>query len=379
MLTPFDDYPIHQTPAPITQPATGDPNHYDRYFFNGHERDGEFFIGGAMGHYPNRDIVDAAFSLVHDGVEHSVFASGRMPRDRATEIGPIHIEVVEPLRVIRFVLGPNEHDLTADLVFRARTVAIEEPRQTIERDAKLLMDYTRLTQWGTWEGEVRVGGTTITVDPVRTTGTRDRSWGVRGVGVQVPTNAAPAPPPQIFWLWAPLHFDDVCTHLAMFERADGERWLESALIVPVLGSPDAPTWGPDDGVEHLGRTEYALRWRPGRREIEGAALTLHRKDGRAVEVTFEPFYTFRMRGIGYSHPVWSHGSIHGELEVGGESIKVADFDPEDPSCIHIQTVCRVRMDDGERERVGVGILEQLAFGDHQPTGLKGIVAGYQPA
>ena len=62
----------------------------------------------------------------------------------------------DPLRVIRFVVGPNEHDLTADLVFRARTVAIEEPRQTIERDAKLLMDYTRFTTWGTWEGEVRV-------------------------------------------------------------------------------------------------------------------------------------------------------------------------------------------------------------------------------
>jgi hypothetical protein len=37
------------------------------------------------------------------------------------------------------------------------------------------------------------------------------------------------------------------------------------------------------------------------------------------------------------------------------------------------------MDDGERERIGVGILEQLAFGDHQPTGLKGVVAGYQPS
>jgi hypothetical protein len=378
VLTPFDDYPIHQTPAPITQPASGDPNHYDRYFFNGHERDGEFFLGGAMGHYPNRDVVDAAFSLVHDGLEHSVFASGRMARDRATEIGPVRIEVVEPLRVIRFVVEPNEHGLSADLVFRARTVAVEEPRQTIVRDAKPMMDYTRLTQWGTWEGEVRRDGTTIAVDPSRTTGTRDRSWGVRGVGVQVPTNAAPGPPPQIFWLWAPLHFDDVCTHLAMFERADGERWLESSLIVPVLTSPDAPTWGPDDGVEQLGRTEYSLRWRKGRREIEEAALTLHRRDGRTLEVTFEPFFTFRMRGIGYSHPEWSHGSIHGELEVGGESVPLADFDPEDPSCIHIQTACRVRMTDGGRERVGVGILEQLTIGDHEPTGLEGLLAGFQP-
>jgi hypothetical protein len=378
MLTPFDDYPIHQTAAPITQPASGDPNHYDRYFFNGHERDGEFYLGGAMGHYPNRDVIDAAFCIVHDGVEHSVFGSGRMPRDRSTTVGPIRIEVLEPLRAIRFVVEPNEHGLSADLIFRARTVAIEEPRATIERDAKLVMDVTRLTQWGTWEGEVRVGGTTVTVDPARTTGTRDRSWGVRGVGAQLQTNAPPGPPPQVFWLWAPLHFDDLCTHLAMFERADGERWLESSLIVPVLQSSDAPTWGPDDGVEHLGRVEYSLQWQEGRREMDEAALTLRRRDGRELEIAFERFFTFRMRGIGYSHPVWAHGSNHGELEVGGESIPLADFGPEDPTCLHIQTVCRVRMDDGERERVGVGVLEQIAIGDHHPTGLKGLFTGFQP-
>jgi hypothetical protein len=378
VLTPFDDYPIHQTPAPITQPESGDPNHYDRYFFNGHEQDGEFFIGGAMGHYPNRDVVDAAFSVVHDGIEHSVFASGRMPRDRATEVGPIRVEVVEPLRAIRLVVAPNEHGLSADLLYRARTVAIEEPRQTVVRDGKLVMDYTRLTQWGTWEGEVRVGGTTLTVDPARVTGTRDRSWGVRGVGAQAPTNAPPGPPAQIFWLWAPLHFDDVCTHLAMFERADGERWLESSLIVPVLASPDAPTWGPEDGVEHLAPTGYRLRWRPGRREIETAELTLHRRDGSTLEVVFEPNFSFRMRGIGYWHPHWSHGSVHGELEVGGESIKVADFDPEDLASIHIQTACRVRMTGDGRERVGTGVLEQLAIGPHEPTGLTGLTTGWQP-
>ena len=48
MLTRFDDYPIHQTPEPVAQPATGDRNFYDRYFFNGYSRDGDlFFARGA--------------------------------------------------------------------------------------------------------------------------------------------------------------------------------------------------------------------------------------------------------------------------------------------------------------------------------------------
>ena len=66
MLTPFDDYPIHQTPAPIAQPLSADPNHYDRYWFNGYEQDGEFFLGGAMGHYPNRQVIDAQCAATED-------------------------------------------------------------------------------------------------------------------------------------------------------------------------------------------------------------------------------------------------------------------------------------------------------------------------
>ncbi len=374
MLTPFDDFPIHQTGDPIAQTVSADPNHYDRYFFNGFDRDGAFMIAGAMGHYPNRGVIDAAFSFVIDGVEHSVFASGFMPVDRATTVGPITVEVVEPLREIRLVIAPNEHGLSGDLLFRARTAAIEEPKQTIIRNNTKIMDYTRLTQWGTWEGTVTVGDRTVEVAAETTFGVRDRSWGVRGVGAQAPTNHAAAAP-EIFWLWAPLHFDDLCTHLALFEHSDGSRWMQSALVVPVLDSPDAPTYGDVPKVEELEGVAYDLRWQVGRREMEAASIEVTHADGSVDRIEFEPLFTFRMRGIGYMHPHWSHGSIHGELEVGGESIALEDFAPLDPSSIHIQTLCRVRMGD----RVGVGVLEQLAFGPHAPTGLTGIIDGYQPS
>ncbi len=365
MLTRFDDYPIHQTPAPIAQPVSADPNHYDRYWFNGYERDGAFFIGAAMGHYPNRGVIDGAFSVVHDGVQHSVFASGRMPADRTTQVGPLRIEVVEPLRVVRYVVEPNEHGLAADVTFRARTEAVEEPRQQIVRHNVPIMDYTRLTQWGSWEGAVELpDGTTVTVDPARTYATRDRSWGVRGVGQQAPTNFDPSPV-QVFWLWAPLNFDDCCTHVALFERADGERWLEQSLVVPLLPDSSEP--------EHLGRSEFEIQWMPGRREMASASIVLTRKDGTSLpRITFEKLFTFRMRGIGYSHPRFGHGGNHGALEVGGESIALDDFVPLDPASIHIQTLCRVRMGDEQ----GTGVLEQLAFGPHAPSGLTGFTDGY---
>ena len=260
MLTPYDDFPIHQTADPVAHPQSADPNHYDRYFFNGFSRNGEVFFAGAMAHYPNRGIIDGAFSVIVDGVQHSVFASGSMPLDRATEIGPIRVEVLDPLRRIRLSVAPNDQGLEANLVFDARTVAIEEPRNTMISGARRVMDVTRLTQWGSWEGTISLAGQDVPLG-VGARGIRDRSWGQRGVGVQAPTNF-PQAAPQVFWLWAPLHFDQFCTHLALFERADGERWLEQALILPVL-EPDAPTWGPDLEYERLEGVDYELDWTPG--------------------------------------------------------------------------------------------------------------------
>ncbi|CAM5720936.1 hypothetical protein MAUB1S_00760 [Mycolicibacterium aubagnense] len=39
-------------------------------------------------------MIDAAFSVVSDGTQRSVFASGRLPLDRTlTAIGPIQIQI----------------------------------------------------------------------------------------------------------------------------------------------------------------------------------------------------------------------------------------------------------------------------------------------
>ena len=86
MIHPLDDYPIHQTSQPLLHPATDSPNAYDRYFFNGYRIADEpvetMFFAVALGVYPNRGIMDAAFAVVRDGVQHNVRASRRAPADR---------------------------------------------------------------------------------------------------------------------------------------------------------------------------------------------------------------------------------------------------------------------------------------------------------
>ncbi len=80
-----------------------------------------------------------------------------------TTVGPIAVEVVEPLRVLRLRVGDNPYGLRADLTFTARTAAIEEPRFTHRVAGRLVMDSTRLTQFGAWDGTLAIDGRTLPV------------------------------------------------------------------------------------------------------------------------------------------------------------------------------------------------------------------------
>jgi hypothetical protein len=364
VLTSWDDYPIHSSAAPVAHPASADPNHYDRYWFNGMTRDGSLFLAGAMGHYPVRNVVDAAFSVVKDGVEHSLFSSGRMPADRSTVCGPLRIEIVEPLKTVRLLADVTD-GLGCDLTFRHRTAAIEEPRQfRISPAGIVLTDHTRLTQWGTWEGTIWLNGEEIAVDPEQTWALRDRSWGVRPVGAQLPQNRD-ATVPHVFWMWAPLHFDDRALHFALHEEIDGRRWLQTAHFLAVEGGAEV--------TEAQFEPSYEIEWEPGARQARRATLHLDDRAGGKWRVELETLYTFRMRGIGYMHPTWSHGSDHGLLEVGREDIALGDFVPSDLSSAHLQNVVRAHLIGDGVDRHGIGVLEQIALGDHRPTGLAGFL------
>ncbi|MBK9178091.1 MAG: hypothetical protein IPM45_00725 [Acidimicrobiales bacterium] len=368
MLNPLDDYPVHQTPQPIAHPATGDLNAYDRYFFNGYDPDRGFMYGLAMGLYPNRHVIDAAFSVVHDGVQTSVFASGLAPDDRTrTHVGPIAVQVVEPLRVIRLLVRSPEHGLEAELEFRARTPALEEPRFTLRQGTRTVFDYTRLTQWGTWDGWVRIQGRGEPVSGLL--GSRDRSWGIRPVGERVP--GAPGPTPQFFWLWAPLHFDDACLHADVQEYADGRRWHEFAAIAPLLEHPDEPAFDPAGRIEAMRTLEHRITWRPGTRRAAAAELVLVPWGGEHEVVELTPVLDFQMLGIGYLHPDWGHGHWKGEAAVGGDSWVLAELDPLAPQHVHVQQLCRARW----RGRDGVGVLEQLVIGPHEASGFGSLFDG----
>src|SRR4029077_6984986 len=101
---------IHQTSEPIAYAGT-DRNFYDRYFFNGYSttRGDRAFFAAAFGVYPHLNIADAAFVVVRDGVEIALHASRCRDMERMNlNVGPITIEVIEPLMALRVIVNAPE-------------------------------------------------------------------------------------------------------------------------------------------------------------------------------------------------------------------------------------------------------------------------------
>jgi hypothetical protein len=366
VLSAFDDYPIHQASLPVALTASSDPNHYDRYFFNGYRRDASLYFAAAMGLYPNRHVADAAFSVVVGGEQINVHASRRAPEDRAeaTVVGPIRVEVLEGLKTLRLTVEAPEHGLRADLRFEHRTVAVEEPHFFRRAGQRVVFDYTRLTQFGTWTGWLEVDGQRHEVNPDQYWGSRDRSWGIRPVGERY-GYGAPAGPAQFYWLWAPVNFEGFCTHFDVSEDASGSRWHQEALIVNVGESMPV-------GADQV---DYRLTWRPGTRHAAACEIDfLH--GGGVSTLSLEPILEFQMLGIGYGHPDWGHGVWKGESVSGGDRWALPVSTPLAPHHLHVQALSRATLrDPSGRLHEGMGILEQLVIGPHAPSGFADLLDG----
>lgn len=373
MLNLLDDFPIHQTPEPVAHPATSDRNFYDRTWFNGYSVEGDWYFGIGMAIYPHRGILDCAFSAVEKGGrQHCFFASCRAPLERTEmRVGPFSIEILEPMRKTRVVLKDNETGISCDLVFSTRTSPVQEKRQTQWEGARRIMDSTRFDQFGRWSGHIHHPDGNIIVDETQCRGTKDRSWGVRGVGEPESGGAPPLSTPSAFFLWAPLFWDDHATHAIFLDTTDGEDPLDEGMIIPTYASEDEIPGTADPDVKRMAKAAHRLKYVPGTRMIETAQIDLIDRQDNVRTITFEPILTFFMRGLGYLHPVWKQGSWHGELEIGSESFDPQSLDLQEVHNLHVQQV--VRVSDGSRE--GIGALEHVCLGSYARYGFTGISDG----
>jgi hypothetical protein len=358
MLTAADDYLIHQTPHTFDTVATSDRLLRPLLLQRLPARRRVYFAV-AMGLYPNLGIIDAAFSVIADGTtQHSVRASRLLGSDRMdTHVGPISVQIVEPLKKLRVRVGRNKWGITADLTFDARSLPAEEPHFYRKAGPVTAMDYTRMTQHGSWSGKLGVDGQAFDLSQDTWWGSRDHSWGIRNVGGRDPRGAPPTAAPQFFWNWAPLNFDDLCTLYTVSENADGSRWHESGVIL----TPYPHATATECEVTH------ELSFQKGTRHLNGATITLTPQKGRPLAIEFKPLYHFLMKGIGYGEPKWGHGVWVGPDEVDGVTYDLAAEDPM--ANMHVQTVSQVTA--GRRK--GIGVFEHIVIGPHAPYGFKSLM------
>ena len=370
MLIRFDDYPIQQTAEPLSYMATSERNAYGRYWYNGYDFDGEFYFGIAFAMYPNREVMDGAVSIVRkDGSQDSFRASRRLRGDRTDMYaGPLRHEIVEPMRTVRVVVEENDTGFTCDLLFHANTVAHEEPADHMKQGVRTVAQMKRFTQFGRWEGHITVDGRRQEIDAATAYGTKDRSWGWRWTG-EPEAGVSRDQPEQFFWLWAPLHWQDRCTHWGQHEYADGKRWKEFAQVFRT--HPIHANFDPLDeaAVEPALCGAHRLTFVPGTRMLGRSEIDTVYKNGRTETFVLEPMLRYHMIGTGYNHPEWGHGFFKGETAHTLESWNINELDLNLPRHLHVQHVVRATCGD----RVGVGAFEQYITGPHGRYGLTGFL------
>jgi hypothetical protein len=362
VITAADEYPLHQSSRPFRDPGT-DRNLYDRFFFCGYPTDDTFGPASfhiAFGQYPGRNVMDGAFSLVRNGRQRNVRGSRLLGSDRLDlHVGPLRVEIVEPLRQLRVLVDAPEAGLAASLLFTSRGPAFEEPHYRFASGQLTTFDITRLTQNGTWSGWIKHDGERIEVTAPTWQGTRDRSWGIRGVGGREPNLAPDGPPPAFYWLWAPLNFPDANLLFDVNETPAGTRWHENAQLAPVGGDPIALAQDVREGMH-----TYDITWKSGTRHAAAFAMTLTHGDEKRT-VRLETLNTFFMPGIGYMHPTWGHGMFVGPNEQTHDEYVTADVNEADLAWQHVQHLVKATRSDGV---VGHGLLEMLIIGAHGPSG-----------
>ncbi|MHB1444806.1 MAG: hypothetical protein ACYCTI_08905 [Acidimicrobiales bacterium] len=361
---PLDEYPIHQAPLSMRQPASSDRNFYDRCIMHCFSPDGSVLLMTGVGVYPNLGVMDAYATVRRGMTQVSVRASDPIGPDRMVqEVGPIRIEVLEPLRRLRAVCDAPERGLAFDLTYQATYEALEEPLHIMRAGSRVILEGCRFVQLGTWEGVITMQGEDIPVTPGQWRGDRDRSWGIRPVGEAEPAGRPVRHPDAgIWWVWAPLHLPAGGLMVVAQEDMAGQRSLNQAVRLAPLTAGGAE--------EQLGWPRFEMTYRPGTRYPQRATIQMATADGTAVAAEVEPVNGISLNiGCGYgADPEWAHGQWKGEGWVDSSVYDLADPEVAARSSFSlIDHVAKVRVGDQE----GMGIFEHGCLGRHDPSGFMG--------
>ena len=315
--------------------------------------------------YPNLGIVDAYAAARVGGRIYSTSSRRARRAQLDQKVGGYQIDVVEPLSKLRLQCSSPDGSLDFDLRWTGSFDAVQEdPHLLLGGNNRPVLDASRFSQLGSWNGELRIAGRSYTVSDDKWSGARDRSWGIRPVGESEPAGRPPDDPDFGFWwVYMPLRFESCSLILIIQESPDGYRTLNTAKRV----------W-PDGGSSSwAGRgSRSATSQVPGTRRGQARADRPDRSTGQpgGRNADLDPLHV----GAGYNgDPDWSHGRW-----MGRDWSAAHVYDLTDPAVA-------VRVPYGVIDHMARAVLDgeegwdvrDASIGRHDPSGFAdfGAVAG----
>lgn len=323
-LTPSDEGFNHQIADTFASVAQSDRSWTEKVCGSIFRKDGSLQIGWGLGKYINRNVLDA-YAGVSRGVEQWTVRASRMlfPTPDLISAGPIHYEILEPLKKIRIRLEENDtQPISFDVVLDGSAIPPFLENHEFRRQTfgfRTETDLCRYHQVGVASGWVKVDGVRHEITPGEWCMTRDHSWGVRyGVGNE-PHDLMPgidAAHLPMHFLWSPMRF----------EKPDGSQYSLHHFYLNVNFPGVDPVFHGGEERADGTRTAFqsltpALRYHPHNRRLQGGELHFLTAEGQertlGIEVVSDTGFHIGT-GLYFGYKGYHHGSWRGELHVEGE-------------------------------------------------------------
>ena len=274
-ITAFDEFYIHQIQQMIDKVGSDSPNAFERCFISCHNADGTLNLHAGIGSYPNTNIMDGFVCVRYKDAQRNIFLSRHLESDRANlAIGPLSMEVIEPLKRLRIELGENDYGIGCSLEFEAR--GAPWPRPFFEYPHGM-GEQAGYDQGARFKGSITFEDKKFNADGFF--GGRDRTWGVRGATASGgdPKDRKKMLSVDLLEFWGFGHFSNCCLHIGFTIELDtfiigrkGVIWNDDGVVIPI------------EDMRH--RIEFV----PGTRQWSKMELLLKDANGKERHVMITP-------------------------------------------------------------------------------------------
>jgi hypothetical protein len=316
-LTPYDEFPVHATPYPMSYVPSTDLAWDDGYYFLAYDLESGVALWNGMRVAPNSNMMGGHSALNVRGVQRTLRLSRVWRDDFSIGIGPLRYEFVEPLRAIRMVLEPNESGMSYDVLWRGLAPPHLAGHHRAVRNGRYTTDQSRYHQVGTATGWIQIDGRRYQLpEAAPWGGSRDHSWGVYESRPPLTGGnkwLAPAPAPAIaraLRFSCFLESEGFSAYFHFHEGPGGERvHFNDAFGIPLEGWIN---FGWNGRALRVVDYRHVLEWRPGTRSVTHGTVFLTDETGGEwqlqLEVTLPPHV---LGQIGYHVGAWRDGgTIH---------------------------------------------------------------------